>query len=93
MPAEEGISLATTSFGTIGLSVGLSLLIYGFFGYFNFLPGGDISALLLIYGFPISLIGFALKYAQLEPLELTTYTDAAALREAGAYTRPLLSST
>ena len=62
---EEGFDLATTSFGTIGLSVGLPLLVYGFFSFFNFIPGGSVSSLLLIYGFIISLIGFALKYAQL----------------------------
>jgi hypothetical protein len=47
------------SFGTIGLSVGLTLLSAGFLGYFNFIKGSDnsLSALLLIYGFPISLIG------------------------------------
>ena len=52
--AEEGFNLATTSFGTIGLGVGLPLLLYGFFGYFNILPGGSVSSLLLIYG--LSLI-------------------------------------
>lgn len=78
--AEEGFNLATTSFGTIGLSVGVPLLLYGFFGYFKFLPGGSITSLLLIYGFIISLIGFALKYAQLDPLECITYEDALALR-------------
>jgi|TARA_B110000977_G_scaffold183518_1_gene246256 hypothetical protein len=78
---EEGFNLATTSFGTIGLSVGLPLLSYGFFSFFNFLPGGSVSSLLLIYGFIISLIGFALKYAQLDPLECVTYEDALALRE------------
>ena len=78
---DEGFNLATTSFGTIGLSVGLPLLVYGFFSFFNFIPGGSVSSLLLIYGFIISLIGFALKYAQLDPLELVTYEDALALRE------------
>ena len=79
---EEGFNLATTSFGTIGLGVGLPLLFYGFFGYFNILPGGSVSSLMLIYGFIISLIGFALKYAQLDPLECVTYEDALRLREA-----------
>ena len=51
MDAGEGASLSTTSFGTIGLSVGLPLLAYGFCAYFSFLPGADISALMLIYGF------------------------------------------
>ena len=47
------------SFGTIGLGVGSVLLVLGFLGYFNFLKGLDnsLSALLLIYGFPITLIG------------------------------------
>jgi hypothetical protein len=47
------------SFGTIGLSVGVTLLLAGFLGYFNFVKISDnsLSALLLIYGFPISLIG------------------------------------
>ena len=76
---KEAALLSTTSFGTIGLSVGLPLLLYGFCAYFSFLPGADISALMLIYGFPISLIGFALKYAELEPLTCVTYEDA--LRE------------
>ena len=49
------------SFGTIGLSVGVTLLLAGFLGYFNFIKISDnsLSALLLIYGFPISLIGAA----------------------------------
>ena len=34
---------------------------YGFGSYFAFLPGQEVSALLLIYGFPLALIGFALK--------------------------------
>jgi hypothetical protein len=33
----------------------------GFLGYFNVIPTGSISSLLLIYGFIISLIGFALS--------------------------------
>lgn len=40
--------------------------------------------LLLIYGFPISLIGFALKYAELKPLQCESYADAVALRDSQA---------
>ena len=86
---KEAALLSTTSFGTIGLSVGLPLLLYGFCAYFSFLPGADISALMLIYGFPISLIGFALKYAELEPLKLVTYEDALKVRE--EQTTPILT--
>ena len=52
----EGFDLSTTSFGSIGLGVGLPLLMSGFLGYFNVIPTGSISSLLLIYGFIISLI-------------------------------------
>ena len=54
------------SFGSIGLGVGLTLLVSGFLGYFNFVGSSadnSISALLLIYGFPISLIGAARRRA------------------------------
>lgn len=34
---------------------------YGFGAYFTFLPGSEWSALMLTYGFPITIIGFALK--------------------------------
>jgi len=72
------------SFGTIGLSVGLSFLVYGFGAFFQFLPFGSISSLLLIYGFPISLIGAALQYAKLDPVPCLSYEKAVALRDAQA---------
>lgn len=34
---------------------------YGFGAYFSILPGSEWSALMLTYGFPLALIGFALK--------------------------------
>lgn len=34
---------------------------YGFGAYFNILPGSEWSALMLTYGFPLSIIGMALK--------------------------------
>ena len=78
---EEGFNIAQFSFGTIGLYAGLSLLGYGFASYFNFgIPPSSFSSLALIYGFIVSLLGFALKYAQLEPLECITYEDAQKLR-------------
>lgn len=84
--ADEEKSITKFSFGTIGLSVGLTLLLAGFLGYFNFIKIADnsLSALLLIYGFPISLIGFALKYAELKPLVCQSYANAVALRDTQA---------
>jgi len=34
---------------------------YGFGAYFNVLPGSEWSALMLTYGFPVAVIGMALK--------------------------------
>ncbi|KAF3341942.1 Thylakoid membrane protein [Carex littledalei] len=58
---DEEFSLAKVSFGVIGLGVGGSLLSYGFGAYFNILPGSEWSALMLTYGFPLTIIGMALK--------------------------------
>jgi hypothetical protein len=72
------------SFGAILTPVGVGLLSYGFGAFFQLLPGGDVSALLLIYGFPISLLGFALSYAQLEPAPCRSTAAALAARDAQA---------
>eukprot|EP00850_Spirogloea_muscicola_P023727 SM000383S14584 [mRNA] locus=s383:57355:59937:+ [translate_table: standard] len=69
-----------TSFGTIGLTVGIALLTYGFGAYFTVLPGVDFSAIMLTYGFPLAVIGSALKYAELKPVKCTSYADAVELR-------------
>ncbi|XP_076882434.1 uncharacterized protein LOC143530910 [Bidens hawaiensis] len=78
---DDEFSLAKVSFGVIGLGLGLSLLSYGFGAYFNILPGSEWSALMLTYGFPLSIIGMALKYAELKPVPCLTYSDAQTLRE------------
>jgi hypothetical protein len=43
------------SFGSILSPIGIGLMGYGFGAFFGLLPGGDISSLMLIYGFPISV--------------------------------------
>ncbi|KAE8722321.1 leucine-rich repeat containing protein [Hibiscus syriacus] len=78
---DDGFSLSKLSFGVIGLGVGVSLLSYGFGEYFNILPGSEWSALMLTYGFPLAIIGMALKYAELKPVPCLTYSDAQMLRE------------
>ncbi|KAJ7971200.1 thylakoid membrane protein [Quillaja saponaria] len=82
--SDSEFSLAKVSFGVIGLSLGVSLLSYGFGAYFNVLPGSEWSALMLTYGFPLAIIGMALKYAELKPVPCTTFADAENLREACA---------
>ncbi|XP_075475861.1 uncharacterized protein LOC142513946 isoform X1 [Primulina tabacum] len=78
---DNEFSLAKVSFGVIGLGVGVMLLSYGFGAYFNILPGSEWSALMLTYGFPLAVIGMALKYAELKPVPCLTYSDALVLRE------------
>ncbi|PSS33621.1 Thylakoid membrane protein like [Actinidia chinensis var. chinensis] len=85
---DDEFTLAKVSFGVIGLSVGLSLLSYGFGAYFNILPGSEWSAIMLTYGFPLAIIGMALKYAELKPVPCLTYADAQMLRE--KYATPIL---
>ena len=80
-PDRDLDTLLQISFGSILTPVGLGMLVYGFGGFFNLLPGGDISSLLLIYGFVISLLGFALSYAQLKPVPCKTTAEAFALRD------------
>ncbi len=75
MPAKQ------VSFGSILTPVGVFFLTYGFGAFFQLLPGSEIAALLLIYGFPITLLGFALSYAQLKPVPCKTTKDALALRD------------
>ncbi|KAF9618264.1 hypothetical protein IFM89_000899 [Coptis chinensis] len=78
---DTEFTLAKVSFGVIGLGLGVSLLSYGFGAYFNILPGSEWSAIMLTYGFPLAVIGMALKYAELKPVPCITYSDAAMLRE------------
>ncbi|XWS75435.1 hypothetical protein CRYUN_Cryun01aG0088100 [Craigia yunnanensis] len=81
---DDGFSFYKLSFGVIGLGVGVSLLSYGFGAYFNILPGSEWSAIMLTYGFPLAIIGMALKYAELKPVPCLTYSDAQMLRETAA---------
>lgn len=78
---DDEFSLAKVSFGVIGLGFGVSLLSYGFGAYFNILPGSEWSAIMLTYGFPLAIIGMALKYAELKPVPCLTYSDAEMSRE------------
>jgi len=83
--AGDGVfDLSKISFGDIALYTGTLLLAYGFGAYFDFLPGTSASAVMLIYGFPASLIGFALKYAQLLPVGCRSKPEAIPLRKTKA---------
>jgi hypothetical protein len=61
---DTEFSISKVSFGSILTPIGTGLILYGFGAYGFGLPGGDLSSLLFIYGLPISVLGFALTYAQ-----------------------------
>jgi hypothetical protein len=65
---DSDFAISKISFGSILTPLGVGLLVYGFGAYFMLLPGADVSSIMLIYGFPISVLGFALSYAQLAPV-------------------------
>ncbi|KAL6759501.1 hypothetical protein V8C86DRAFT_2573514 [Haematococcus lacustris] len=78
---DTDFSIAKISYGSSILTpLGVGLLVYGFGAFFQLLPGGDVSSLMLIYGFPISVLGFALSYAQLAPVPCKTTRAAFELR-------------
>ncbi|GFR46001.1 hypothetical protein Agub_g7479 [Astrephomene gubernaculifera] len=81
---DKEFNISKVSFGSILTPVGLGLLFWGFGAYITVLPGADLSSIFLIYGFPISLLGFALSYAKLEPVPCRTTRAALALRDSQA---------
>lgn len=78
---DNGFSMSKVSFGSVLAPVGVSLMVYGFGAFFQLLPGTDASPIMLIYGFPMSLLGFALNYAQLKPVPCYSTAAALALRD------------
>ncbi|KAL3153495.1 hypothetical protein ABBQ38_011826 [Trebouxia sp. C0009 RCD-2024] len=77
----SGFRIEQISFGKILSPIGIGLMTYGFGAFFGLLPGGDVSSIMLVYGFPISLLGFALAYAQLKPVPCKTTRAAFNLRD------------
>ena len=78
---DAAFTLAKISFGDILTPIGIFLMVFGFGAYFQLIPGADVSGVALIYGFPMLLLGFALKYAQLEPVPCETTRAAFDARE------------
>lgn len=70
--------------------IGLGLTVFSFFDYFVFgTSGTGIGGLLFIYAIPALLIGLALIYTELKPVEVETDPDAVGLFDEKA-TRTLL---
>lgn len=54
------LSLSLSPYSFVRVTLG-ALYRYGFGAYFNLLPGSEWSAIMLTYGFPLAIIGMALK--------------------------------
>eukprot|EP00798_Chlamydomonas_sp_ICE-L_P015610 gene15610-21715_t len=79
---DDEFSISKVSFGSILVPTGSVLLFFGFGAYFQLWGGGDLSSVALVYGLPATLLGFALSYAQLDPVDCKTNKAALALRDA-----------
>jgi len=79
---ELGIEIRGFSLAKAVLGAGLFLTISSFFDFFLSDGGGaGLSSLGFIYGIPVTLIGCALAYAELEPAGVVTNPVAEALFE------------
>eukprot|EP00871_Galdieria_phlegrea_P000526 jgi/Galph1/1474/GphlegSOOS_G158.1 len=69
------------SLATVVLAVGSSITLYSFYEYFS--SGGAVSgsALGFVYGLPLLLLGFALKYAELAPIPIESSENAKKWRD------------
>jgi Protein of unknown function (DUF2854) len=75
----RGFSLAN-----VGLGLGTLITVVSFSSYFSSNGQASASSLGFVYGVPILLIGCALKYAELQPVDLASSPAAKAAREAKA---------
>lgn len=75
----RGFSLAN-----VGLIFGFAITGYSFFTYFSSNGTASATSLGFVYGVPVLLIGCALKYAELQPVPLTSTPAGLAAREATA---------
>ena len=63
---EPPVQLRGFSLANLALFGGLAITVVSFYNYFT--NGGSITSLGFIYGLPITLGGFALKYAEILPV-------------------------
>eukprot|EP00274_Cyanoptyche_gloeocystis_P002075 CAMPEP_0196655998 /NCGR_PEP_ID=MMETSP1086-20130531/11836_1 /TAXON_ID=77921 /ORGANISM="Cyanoptyche gloeocystis , Strain SAG4.97" /LENGTH=310 /DNA_ID=CAMNT_0041988567 /DNA_START=44 /DNA_END=976 /DNA_ORIENTATION=- len=77
-------SFGQVPLGNVGVVIGSVFIIYGFSSYIS--SGEALSALSLTYGLPIFIIGWALKYGELQPVsyEKNLPSNLVALRKAQA---------
>lgn len=85
-PEEKEIPFEIRGFSlaNVGLALGFAITGYSFFTYFSSNGTASATSLGFVYGVPVLLIGCALKYAELQPVPLTSTPAGLAAREATA---------
>uniref|UniRef100_A0A7S1TC68 Thylakoid membrane protein slr0575 n=1 Tax=Compsopogon caeruleus TaxID=31354 RepID=A0A7S1TC68_9RHOD len=72
------------SLGNVAGILGGALTVYSFYTYFSSSGTASATSLGFVYGVPILLIGFALKYAELKPVPVESQGLSRQLREVKA---------
>lgn len=80
-PADVPFEIRGFSLANVGLALGLGITVVSFASYFSSSGTSSATSLGFVYGVPILLIGFALKYAELQPVPLSTTSDLQELRK------------
>lgn len=70
---EPDFQLRGFSLANVVLGLGVGITLWSFYNYFT--NQNSISSLGFVYGLPIALGGFALKYAEILPVELAGSTE------------------
>eukprot|EP00638_Chattonella_subsalsa_P002182 CAMPEP_0117752212 /NCGR_PEP_ID=MMETSP0947-20121206/11472_1 /TAXON_ID=44440 /ORGANISM="Chattonella subsalsa, Strain CCMP2191" /LENGTH=264 /DNA_ID=CAMNT_0005570813 /DNA_START=293 /DNA_END=1087 /DNA_ORIENTATION=+ len=78
---EAPFEIRGFSLGNALLGTGLAVTVASFTEFFLTAGSEGLSGLGFVYGIPISLIGCALKYAELEPVPVSTTPEAEKLFE------------
>jgi len=78
---EAPFEIRGFSLGNALLFAGLGITVASFTEFFLTAGSEGLSGLGFVYGIPVSLIGCALKYAELEPVPVSTTPEAEALFE------------
>lgn len=82
--AEVPFEIRGFSLANLAVVLGFLVTGYSFYEYFSSSGVATTSSLGFVYGVPILLIGFALKYAELKPVPIASTPQGRALRETKA---------
>lgn len=80
-PKDVPFEIRGFSLANVGLALGFGITAVSFGSYFSSNGTSSATSLGFVYGVPILLIGFALKYAELQPVPMATTSELQDLRK------------